>query len=164
MILPSTGNRWEVAPPDAAQWRVNRSVDQTRPRPQDLRASREGAAKEPLSGWWWCHLLAPPPAISKTDWNPQSKAWACCGGKRGLYIQPFLTSAPSIHPSIPHASRLLCRRLSFLSASFPSPVIISQDQWHRSAVERHYPVPLAFFFFLILDGEDRFSSISIFSL
>lgn len=46
----SAGNRREVPPLDAAQRRADRSVDQTRPRPEDIRASREGSAEEPLSG------------------------------------------------------------------------------------------------------------------
>lgn len=48
--LSYTGNRWEVPPPDAAQRRADRPVHPTRPRPQNLRASRQSAAEDPLPG------------------------------------------------------------------------------------------------------------------
>lgn len=60
--LSPIGNRWEVPPPDAAQWRADRFVHPTRPRPQNLRAPRKSAAEDPLPGvWrslkWWQTLL-----------------------------------------------------------------------------------------------------------
>ena len=45
-----TGNWREVPSPNAAQRRVDRFVYPTRPRPENLRAPRKGAAEDPLPG------------------------------------------------------------------------------------------------------------------
>lgn len=58
-LKSSTANRREIPALDATQRRVDRPVYQTRPRPQDIRASRQGAAEEPLPGARRGFLLTP---------------------------------------------------------------------------------------------------------
>ena len=46
------GNRWQVSSPHATQRCFDWPVNQTRPRPQDLWASREGSTENALWGGW----------------------------------------------------------------------------------------------------------------